>query len=300
MEKFIAENGGRLDIALADVLSITRSQAQKIIERGVDIDGKKVDKTGYALKEGQTVSFELPPKEPMGLKKEDIPLNVIYEDEDILVVNKPRGMVVHPAAGHHEGTLANALAYRYEGNEDDEDADFRMGIVHRIDKDTSGLLVVAKNKEAKDFLTSQLSEHLIQREYLALARGFFKDRLFKVDAPIGRDSYNRQKMAINLEHGKRALTHFQVLAQFKGAGLLKCSLETGRTHQIRVHLAYIGHPIIGDNIYSSSSFAFADQGQLLHAYKLTLVHPRTKKTMTFYAPSDAYFKQAIIALSKLS
>lgn len=296
MEEFTSLAAGRLDQILAGELDITRSKAQKIIQGEVSVNGKKANKAGFEVEKGDRISY-LPLKtEPLSLKEEDIPLDIIYEDSDILVVNKPRGMVVHPANGHHEGTLANALAYRFNRDEDNEDDDFRMGIVHRIDKDTSGLLVVAKNEEAKAFLTGQLSEHLIKREYLALARGQFKDRLFKIDAPIGRDSYNRQKMAVTAENGKRAVTHFEVLAQYKKGALLKCSLETGRTHQIRVHLAFIGHPIIGDMIYGSHKDSFAGQGQLLHAYKLTLTHPRTKKEMTFYAPGDGYFKKALIAV----
>jgi 23S rRNA pseudouridine1911/1915/1917 synthase len=293
-QSFKASQEGRLDIVISEQLSISRSKAQKIILNGVTVDGRQAKKAGFEVKAGQEVTYSDLAKEDNKFVETDIPLNIIYEDEDVLVINKPRGLVVHPAAGHHSDTLANALAFRMKDTEEESDDDFRMGIVHRIDKDTSGLLVVAKSEEAKDFLVEQLTSHSVQREYFCLAYGFFKDCLFQVDAPIGRDKYNRKKMAVDVDNGKRAVTHFEVLRQYKNAALLKCSLETGRTHQIRVHLSYLGHPIVGDELYTSRKCLGADQGQLLHAFRLAFIHPRTKKEMVFYAPSDDYFKKNII------
>jgi 23S rRNA pseudouridine1911/1915/1917 synthase len=293
MEKFQAAKEDRLDVLLAEAGKMTRSQAQKIIEKGVKVGEKDVTKAGYRVKAGTTVFYEPLVTAPVTFQAEEMPLDIIYEDEDILIVNKPRGLVVHPAAGHPDGTLANGLAFLMKGNEEEEDEDFRMGLVHRIDKDTSGLLAVAKNEKAKEALSADLAIHAIQREYLALASGYFKDKLFKVEAPIGRDSFDRKRMAIDVRHGKPAVTHFEVLRQYKGSALLKCRLETGRTHQIRVHLAYLNHPIIGDELYSSLKTPGADQGQVLHAFKLVLKHPSTGKLMTFYAVSDQYFKDQV-------
>lgn len=289
-ESFKAKASGRLDLLLSEAAKITRSQAALVIKSGVLVDGKSITKAGHEVKEGAVVEYTIEKKAPSDYKPKEIPVPSIYEDDQILIVNKPRGMVVHPAPGHLDDTLANALAFRFQDKDEEEDEEFRMGIVHRIDKDTSGLLVVAKNEEAKKFLSDQLASHTVSREYLCLAYGYFKDKKFQVHAPIGRNSYDRKKMCVDPVHGKDAITHFEVIKQYRGTALLKCRLETGRTHQIRVHLAFINHPIVGDSVYSSRKCPGADQGQLLHAFKLSLVHPKTKKTMVFYACSDDYFK----------
>jgi 23S rRNA pseudouridine1911/1915/1917 synthase len=298
MSKVTADKEGRLDQVLAEVLGLSRSKAQKIIENGVTVNGKPATKAGFEVKAGQEIDYEELKEASPDFEEKEIPLSIIYQDDDILVINKQRGLVVHPAAGHHSDTLANGLAFMMHDEEKDEDEDFRMGIVHRIDKDTSGLLVVAKTPEARDFLVDQISRHEVNREYICLAYGFFKDRLFKVDAPIGRDMKNRQRMCVDPIHGKNAVTHFEVLRQFKDAALLKCVLETGRTHQIRVHLAFLAHPIVGDEIYTGRKLPGADQGQLLHAYKLSFIHPRTHQKVTFYAPCDDYFKKNLLYFAK--
>lgn len=291
MEKFTSRQADRLDKVMADELSLNRSKVRKIIDKGVLVNGKPARKAGVLINEGDVVEYEPYVEEPTDFVPNDIPLDVVYEDDDILVINKPRGLVVHPAAGHHDDTLANALAFRFQNAEMNEDEDFRMGIVHRIDKGTSGLLVVAKNAEAKAFLQEQIAHHLVKREYAAIAHGYFDHPKFKVDAPIGRDPYDRKKMAVDVEHGKEAVTHFEVKEQFRRAALLKCTLETGRTHQIRVHLAYVHHPIVGDPLYGSREDAAYEKEQLLHAYRLTLTHPRTHEEMSFEAPFDDYFQK---------
>lgn len=291
--KFICKEEGRLDQLLSKELGITRNKAQKMIEIGVLVNGKKASKAGLTVKADQEVTYTEYVEASPDFTPKDIKFDIVYQDDDILVINKPRGLVVHPAAGHKDDTLANGLAYFFQDDDKESDQDFRMGLVHRIDKDTSGLLVVAKTVEARDYLVKQISSHLVKRQYLCLAYGNFKDKFFKVSAPIGRDKYNRQKMAVNLENGKEAVTHFEVVKQFKECALVKCSLETGRTHQIRVHLQYCGHPIVGDALYCSRGDKNASKGQLLHAYKLSFVHPTTKKMVQFYAPVDQYFKDNI-------
>lgn len=297
MGKIKATEDGRLDLLLASSLSISRSKAQQMIEQGVFVEGKKAPKAGFPVKVGQEIEYPELKQAEVSFQGEDIPLNVIYEDDDILIVNKPRGLVVHPAPGHLDGTLANALAFRFNDKEKEEDEEFRMGIVHRIDKDTSGLLAIAKNDKAKENLSKQIASHQAEREYFALAYGIFPDKFFKVDAPIGRNSYDRKKMSIDLQHGKNAVTHFEVLKQYKEAALLKCRLETGRTHQIRVHLAYLGHPVVGDPLYGTKKDREIAEGQVLHAYKLTLVHPTSGQKMSFYGVSDDYFKKCIVSFA---
>jgi len=291
--KLICKEGGRLDQVLSNDLSITRNKAQKIIRQGVSVNGRKVYKTGLMVKAGQEIAYTEYVEPSPDFTPKDIKFDIVYQDDDILVINKPRGLVVHPAAGHKDDTLANGLAYFFHDDDKETDQDFRMGLVHRIDKDTSGLLVVAKTIKARDYLVKQISSHLVKRQYLCLAYGNFKDKLFKVSAPIGRDKYNRKKMAVNLENGKEAVTHFEVIRQFKECALVKCSLETGRTHQIRVHLQYCNHPIVGDSLYCSRTDKNASKGQLLHAFKLSFIHPTSKKMVQFYAPVDQYFRENI-------
>ena len=293
MNKFVSKEEGRLDVILSQELNISRAQAQKIIKNGVKVNSKIASKSGYAVFNGDEIEYEEIEIEENKFTPSDIQLDIIYEDEDILVINKPRGLVVHPAPGHHCDTLANGLAYKFNNEELEEDEEFRMGIVHRIDKDTSGLLVVAKNSQSKEFLSNQISQHLVKREYICLATGIFKDQKFRVEAPISRNPFQRKMMSVDVKNGKSAITHFEVIKQFSSLALLKCDLETGRTHQIRVHLSYIKHPIVGDKVYGLKNDFGCKKGQLLHAYKLTLTHPRSLKEMTFLAPLDDYFKESL-------
>lgn len=296
MNSYIIKNNGRLDIELAEVSNLSRSQITNYIKQGVYLNGKLVTKPGTKVKENDVVEFEIVTKEKE-FKKVPMEINIIYEDDDILVINKPRGLVVHPGQSHYDDTLVNGLAFKFDKDEEDFESDFRMGIVHRIDKDTSGLLVIAKNLESKQKLSEMVANHQVDRSYITIANGFFPNKYFKVDAPIGRDTINRQKMAVT-DNGKPSITHFKVIKQFNGFAILDCKLETGRTHQIRVHLAFIKHPIVGDSLYNSKKYDFANQGQLLHAYKLKFKHPRIGKNMVFYAPLDEYFKNSFIYIRK--
>ena len=288
----------RLDEALfslGDFLS--RSKAKEAIDKGlVYVNGKK-GKPALRLEEGDELSYELPESEPSDLIKEDIPLDVIYEDEAILVINKPAGLVVHPGAGHSSGTLVNGLLYRNEDIEKEESS-LRPGIVHRIDKDTSGLLAVAKTEEAMLGLQEQLKDHSMHREYLALVSGIIKEDDGKIIAPLGRDKESRVKFKVDLK-GKEAITFFSVKERFlrSKATLVDCRLLTGRTHQIRVHMEYIGHPVVGDPLYGKGNRVLYDKGQLLHAYRLSFLHPITKKSLSFEAPLPPYFLEVLKKLS---
>ena len=298
-QTLIAKRSDRLDVYLSEELGISRSKAQKLLEKDATVNGKEVKKAGVKIKEGDEIIYEEVVEEVNNIKPSDIKYEVVYEDDDILVINKPRGLVVHPAIGHLNDTLVNALAYNYDFEELSEEDENRPGIVHRIDKDTSGLLVVAKNLESKDFLSKEIAKHNVNREYLCMVYGHPRDRFFKVDAPIARHPYKRVLMAVDVEHGKEAQTHFEVVREFKDSSLVKCTLETGRTHQIRVHLNFINHPIIGDPLYTAKKDPLFEEGQVLHAYKLELTHPRTLEKMTFYAPIDDYFKKCLITKCKL-
>lgn len=287
-------DGARLDKVIAEMeKEISRTHALKLIEEGnVTIDGKVVNKASIKIKSGTEIIVSLPEPEPTDIEAEDIPLDIVYEDDDILVVNKPQGMVVHPAHGHYQGTLVNALLSHCT-NLSGINGEERPGIVHRIDKDTSGLLVVSKNDVSHMFLAEQLKDHSMHREYYALVKGMIKEESGKVDLPIGRSRQNRQKMAIDPVNGKRAVTYFEVVTRYCDYTLIKCRLETGRTHQIRVHMAYIGHPVEGDPIYGSGRSKLYKEGQLLHAYRLTLMHPTLKKEMSFTCPLPKYFKDIL-------
>jgi len=287
-----AEAGMRLDAFIAAVSDLSRSAAARLIESGGATIGGKAAEKKRAVALGDTVVLELPQPAECEALPEDIPIDAVYEDEDIIVVNKPSGMVVHPAPGNYSGTLVNALLYRCRSSLSGIGGVMRPGIVHRIDKDTSGLLVVAKNDLAHAALSEELKYHGIEREYHALVKGGFSNKSGTVNLPIGRHPADRKKMAVltGSESARPAVTHYEVLQSYPGVSYLKLLLETGRTHQIRVHMSHIGHPLLGDEVYGQSKTRFEKQhaplllGQALHAKRLTLTHPRTRERMTFECP----------------
>lgn len=280
----------RLDSWLSGELSeFSRSYVQKLIEDGkVTVNGKGI-KTNYRLKSGDNVSVYIPQPVKLDISAEEIDLDIIYEDEDIIVINKPKGMVVHPGAGNYNGTLVNALMQHCGDSLSDINGIIRPGIVHRIDKDTTGVLVVAKNNTAHEILSEKFKHHDINRIYIAVVAGTIREERGKVDAPIGRHPVDRKKMSVNLKNGRRAVTHFTVLERLKDATLVELKLETGRTHQIRVHMAYIGFPLIGDYVYGKSSNSCGVNEQALHARLLGFKHPRTGEYMEFQAEPPEYF-----------
>ena len=276
----------RLDVFVSSYMSITRSSAQNLIDEGnVTVNGK-VESKNYKLRSGDNVEIEESEPKILDVTPENIPLNIIYEDSDIIVINKPSGMVVHPAPGNESGTLVNALLYHCGDTLSGINGVIRPGIVHRIDKDTSGLLVVAKNDDAHVFLSSLLKDHGIKRTYHAIIIGHMKEQNGTVNAPIARHPIDRKKMAV-VSGGREAITHYEVIEEFTGYSYLKLNLETGRTHQIRVHMSYKGHPIIGDTVYGGGKTTFEKanaallDGQILHAKELSFPHPKTKEMMHF-------------------
>ncbi len=272
-------NNERIDSYLSnnEEVDLTRAKIQNLIKtNNILVNGKEV-KNSYKVVNGDEIEINYV-EEDLDVKAEDIPLDIVYEDDDLLVINKPSGMVVHPSLGNTSGTLVNALMHYSKLST--INGSFRPGIVHRIDKDTSGLLVVAKNDKAHLFLSDELKEHKIKRKYIALVHGQIKFDKGTVDAPIGRDKNDRKKMAITSENSKEAITHFKVLDRYKNTTLIECELETGRTHQIRVHMKYIKHPIVNDPVYSRDK-NIDGFGQMLHAKEITFTHPKTKKEMTF-------------------
>ncbi len=297
-----ASAGIRLDVFLSEQGGLTRSAAQKLIDSGdVTVSGK-IEGKNYKLRLGDTVSVVLPEAKELEAQPEDLPIHIVYEDDSVIVVNKAQGMVVHPAAGHDGGTLVNALLYHAKGRLSAINGVIRPGIVHRIDKDTSGILVVAKTNEAHLSLAEQIKEHSVSREYFCLAYGNFKEMEFTVDRPIGRHPKDRKKMAIVSSGGRKAVTHVTVVRQFDGCALLRCRLETGRTHQIRVHLSSLGHPVVGDPVYGVKTDKIAKKnalaGQLLHAALLGFKHPKTGDYVEFSAPLPAYFQSVLDDLEK--
>jgi len=289
----------RLDVWLtAKLEQYSRSYVEKLIEGcSVTVNDKAV-KTGYKLKNDDVVMVGIPEPKILDVKAESITLDIIYEDKDIIVVNKPRGMVVHPAAGNYTGTLVNALLEHCSGSLSDINGIIRPGIVHRIDKDTSGVLVVAKNNEAHGKLSEKLKEHNIQRIYIAVAEGIISENSGKIDAPVGRHPVERKKMAVNVKNGRRAVTHFKVLERFKSTTLLELKLETGRTHQIRVHMSYIGHPLVGDIVYGRKTQKYGFEGQALHARLLGFMHPDTGEYVEFVADPPQSFMELVDRLRR--
>ena len=287
------EQGNRLDRVLSGRFpDMTRSSLQGLIESGaVSKDGKPLKKN-YKVCENDRISVELPEPKEVEIQPEDIPLDVVYEDADIVVVNKPRGMVVHPAPGNWSGTLVNALMYQCGDSLSGINGEIRPGIVHRIDKDTSGLLVVAKNDAAHRSLAEQIAVHSALRQYYAVVIGCPKEDSGTISAPIARHRTDRKKMAVD-PNGREAVTHYAVLERYRGFTYLTFRLETGRTHQIRVHMKHIGHPIIGDPLYGPKTDSWKLGGQCLHAGKLTLTHPSTGERMTFTAPLPDYFEAVL-------
>ncbi len=285
--------GTRLDVLVSALdEGLTRSRVQKlIIEGGVVVNGNP-SKSNYKVKQGDTVSVKIPEPEELEVTAQKIPLDVVFEDADLLVINKPQGMVVHPAAGNRSGTLVNALLEHCDDLSGINGV-IRPGIVHRIDKDTSGLLVVAKNDTAHLSLAGQIKEHSVARKYIALVHGNISEPRGVVDAPIGRDTKDRKKMAVITRNSKPAVTRYAVLERFGGYTLIECALETGRTHQIRVHMAYLGHPVVGDPVYGPRKKPFRLNGQALHAFLLGFRHPRTGEWMQFEADLPPYFKELL-------
>ena len=294
----ISENKCRLDKFLAiSKPEKSRSYLSKLIEDGnVLVNGKK-EPASYRVKTNDEISLEIPEDSITAIKAQDIPLDVVYEDSDILIINKPQGMVVHPANGHHEGTLVNAIL-NHCTDLSSINGVVRPGIVHRIDKDTSGLICVAKNDNAHQNLAEQLKTHSMNREYYALVKGVIKENSGSINMPLAREKANRLRMGISKE-GKPAVTHFEVVERYKDTTLVKCKLVTGRTHQIRVHMSAIGHPVEGDPLYYGKFYnRIYNNGQLLTAYKLHLTHPRTGKEMEFEIELPDYFKEILSKLEK--
>ena len=294
-------SGERLDAFLArSAEGLTRSAAQRLLEEGcVRLNGKP-GKKNDKLNMGDTVSLEIPEARPVDIVPKDIPLDIVYEDEDVLVINKPKGLVVHPAAGHQEDTLVNGLLFSRADQLSGINGELRPGIVHRIDKDTSGLLAVAKNDLAHTVLASQLKDHSMARTYEAIVCGNLKEDAGTVDAPIGRHPTDRKKMCVTQRGGKEAVTHWQVVARYRGYTHVRCNLETGRTHQIRVHMAHIGHPILGDTVYGHKKPELGQSSQCLHAGVLCFAHPRDGHPVVVMADLPDYFKEVLEKLERMS
>ena len=288
----------RLDAFLASSLDgLTRSQATRLIESGeVAVNGRAVSKS-YKLAGGEDIAVTLPEPEPVEAVPQDIPLDVVYEDADVIVVNKPSGMVVHPAPGHPDGTLVNALLYHCAGTLSGVGGALRPGIVHRIDRDTSGLIIAAKNDAAHQYLSAQLADHTLARTYECIVVGALREDRGTVDAPIARHPTDRKRMAV-VAGGREAVTHWEVIARYPGYTHVRCRLETGRTHQIRVHMAYIGHPILGDTVYGAKKEVPGLTGQCLHAVGLRFLHPRTHEVMELSCPLPEEFTRMLQKIRK--
>lgn len=295
MEELIVdqENKERIDKYIAKCLpDLSRVMVQKLIEEKQILVNEKSVKTSYTVQKGDKITITIPEAKETTLKPQDIPLDIVYEDDDILVVNKAKGMVVHPAAGNPEGTLVNAVMAHCKGNLSGIGGELRPGIVHRLDKDTSGLLIVAKNDKAHIQMSKQIQDREVKKIYIALVRGIISENEATINMPIGRSMQDRKKMAVT-KKGKEAITHFQVLERFDKYTLLKVKIDTGRTHQIRVHMAEIGHPVVGDMLYSNGKNEFGIEGQMLHATSLDFKHPITQKPLHLEAPLPEYFEEVL-------
>lgn len=301
-ELFITEEtaGDRIDRFLSEQYEdLSRSFLQKLLKSGlVCADGKPV-KASYKVSEGDLITFEVPEAVEPEILPEDIPLDILFEDRDVILINKPKGMVVHPAAGHYTGTLVNALMFHCREDLSGINGVLRPGIVHRIDMDTTGVIIACKNDLAHNSIAGQLKEHSITRRYQAIVHGVLKDDEGTVDAPVGRHPQDRKKMCVNDKNGKRAVTHYKVLKRYRNFTHIECRLETGRTHQIRVHMAYIGHPLLGDVVYGPAKCPYRLTGQTLHAGILGFLHPRTGEYMEFSAPLPDYFQKLLLTLPEV-
>ena len=288
MIKVVEKEGTRLDSFLAEELDVSRSKIQKLVKDGlVTVNGKSVN-SSYSVKIDDEIEVNDNLNVEIDVEPEDIPLDIVYEDDDLLIINKESGMVVHPAPGHYTGTLVNALLYRYNIKSGDS---MRPGIVHRIDKDTSGLMLVAKNEFTHEKLANMIANKEVERKYLAIVDGLIKHDTGTIDAPIGRDVNDRQKMSVTDVNAKEAITHFKVLERFNNNTLIECKLETGRTHQIRVHMAYIGYPVNNDPAYGRGKAT--EFGQMLHSYSIKLKHPRTGKELFFTVDAPKEFNEKL-------
>lgn len=295
------ESGERLDALLArNIDALTRSAAVRLIEQGMVTLSEKPLKKNYKCTAGDEFVVVLPETAEVPIVPQDIPLDVVFEDGDVIVVNKPRGMVVHPAPGHPDATLVNALMYRCGDSLSGIGGEKRPGIVHRIDKDTSGLLIAAKNDFAHQFLSAQLADRSLSREYEAIVRGNLHDDSGRIDKPIGRHPTDRKRMAVTEKNSRNAATNWWVIARYRGYCHIKCALETGRTHQIRVHMASIGHPLLGDYTYGAPSPEKGLEGQCLHARRLKFIHPRTHEQIVLESPLPEYFTDVISRLGEIT
>ena len=286
--------GERIDKCISNYLeSLSRSYIQKIIKDGKAYVNDAVVKANYKVKVDDKVQFEIPDCEEPDIPPQDIPLDILYEDKDILIVNKPKDMVVHPAPGHYEGTLVNAIMFHCKDELSGINGVLRPGIVHRIDKDTTGSIIICKNDEAHRKIAQQLKEHSITRKYRAIVYGRIMEEEGTVNAPIGRHPTDRKKMAINEKNGNPAVTHYKVLERFDKYTYIECQLETGRTHQIRVHMTSIGHPLLGDEVYGNAKCPFKLEGQTLHAMTIGFIHPTTGEYVEYEAPLPEYFEHLL-------
>lgn len=293
-------SGERLDAFLTrSATDLSRSAVQKLIEEGHVLRNGKNARKNDRLNPGDEISLTLPEPKPVDIAPKEIPLDIVYEDSDVVVINKPKGLVVHPAAGHQDDTLVNGLLYAMGEDLSGINGELRPGIVHRIDKDTSGLLAVAKNDLAHAVLASQLKDHTMARTYEAIVCGSFREDSGTVDAPIGRHPTDRKKMCVTQRNSKNAVTHWEVVARYRGYTHIRCRLETGRTHQIRVHMAYIGHPILGDTVYGHKKPELGMDSQCLHAGALCFRHPRDGRPVMVFAPLPEYFLQVLEKLNKM-
>ena len=297
---FADMSGERLDAFLARAVDgLSRSGAQKLLEDGYVLRCGKPGKKNDKLNIGDEIQVDIPEPKPLDVAPVEMPLDIVYEDEDVLVLNKPKGLVVHPAAGHQDDTLVSGLLYALGDQLSGINGVLRPGIVHRIDKDTSGLLAVAKNDLAHTVLASQLKDHTMARTYEAIVCGSLKEDSGTVDAPIGRHQTDRKKMCVTAHNSKEAVTHWEVIARYRGYTHIRCKLETGRTHQIRVHMAHIGHPILGDTVYGRKKPELGQDSQCLHAGALCFYHPRDGRPVMVFAPLPEYFTAVLAKLQKL-